>query len=994
MPDVADLRVKVSADVSDAERGLDSLNSKVGGIGGSIATAFGGAAIAGIAALGAGVVASVSKFSEFEAQLNILKVTTGATDEQLAALSAQARALGSDMDLPATSSAGAATAMLELAKAGLSVDQTMAAAKGTLQLAAAAGIDEAKAAQLASGALNAFGLGGEKATQVANQLAFAANASALDAADLGQAVSQAGFIFKATGRPMEELLSSMIVLGNAGLSGSDGATALKNALMQASAPTKAAADTMKQYGISLFDAQGNMKSVPEIIDILNGSLGTLTVEQRNAALSTIFQSDGMKALIPLMAAGGDKLREYEASLKTSNAASEQAEARSAGISGALKGLNSQWETLQETVGSKFAPVVEETIRSVAENVGDLTPVMADLAERGAEALAASGRLIADVWRNELRPVIDWFKENWPLIQQTYHTVAGGIGDDNTALASNFQTTWGGMKGTVATRIAEIGDAIRLAMQIINGDWEGAWQTTKTIADREQKLTTANAEANAKLTQQAIDKLTGGMLTRVETDMAYLNTNIWGPGWETVKRTASDAWDGASGIASQIAASWDAIKTGTDTAGKALNNVIVGIWDAIYTNVIQPKLNTITTAVETAWQAVSDKAHAILDPFLTYLRDTIFEPIRAAIQTKIEAARDLFGAAVQAVSDKAHAILDPLLSWWRDTIMEPMRSATESATTGGQGILAKFTAAVDGVKSVVDTTLQGVKSAWETTWGAIQRAAESPQQAMQVLIDLVNKLKSIIPEWLIPHSPTPFQIGLEGIMKAAKGMDSAFGSMGGGMGMIGAIGQLASSIGGTDFGKAAAAISALETMGGKHLHEIGGTGAVGPFQFDPGGELQNFARDMHVSMAEAARIAMAEPMKAAAWALHGYLGTALRAGIGQGLSGADLAAYAQRYGQRSKNPDAVREWYERLFGAANGAIVMPRPGGTPLIAGEGGRPEAIVPLPRGMRGGLGGDTYITLDARGAVVYDGSKFEDMLVRSLEKANRAGKIVKVTR
>jgi hypothetical protein len=319
----------------------------------------------------------------------------------------------------------------------------------------------------------------------------------------------------------------------------------------------------------------------------------------------------------------------------------------------------------------------------------------------------------------------------------------------------------------------------------------------------------------------------------------------------------------------------------------------------------------------------------------------------------------------------------------------MRATTDTAMTGGQGVLARFTAAVDGVKTVVDTTLGSIKSVWETTWTAIQRAAESPKAAMDVLIELVNKLKSIMPEWLIPHSPTPFQVGLEGIMKAAKGMDGAFGGMGGGLEMIQQIGAMASQIGGLDFGRAAAAIAASETGGGTHLIQQGGGGGVGPFQFDPGGELQNFARDLHVSMAEAARIAVAEPAKAAAWALHGYLGTALRAGIENGLSGAALADFGSRYGQRpaGENWKMAGEWFRRLFpGLAEGGIVT-RP--TLAMIGEAGA-EAVIPLDR--MGG-GGNTYV-IDARGAVVYDGSKFVDMLIRNLESAERGGRIIKVTR
>jgi len=43
--------------------------------------------------------------------------------------------------------------------------------------------------------------------------------------------------------------------------------------------------------------------------------------------------------------------------------------------------------------------------------------------------------------------------------------------------------------------------------------------------------------------------------------------------------------------------------------------------------------------------------------------------------------------------------------------------------------------------------------------------------------------------------------------------------------------------------------------------------------------------------------------------------------------------------------------------AKGGIVRARPGGTALVAGEGGRDEAIVPLPRGGGLGMGGVAHV-------------------------------------
>ena len=49
--------------------------------------------------------------------------------------------------------------------------------------------------------------------------------------------------------------------------------------------------------------------------------------------------------------------------------------------------------------------------------------------------------------------------------------------------------------------------------------------------------------------------------------------------------------------------------------------------------------------------------------------------------------------------------------------------------------------------------------------------------------------------------------------------------------------------------------------------------------------------------------------------------------------------------------------------AQGGIVRARPGGTALVAGEGGHDEAIVPLPRGGAAGLGGVARVVFRIEG-------------------------------
>ena len=106
----------------------------------AIGPLLGGLSIAG------GLTSSIQEGMDFTTSLNVMGGVSKATAEQLGQVSAMARQLGADATLPGVSATTAAQAMTELAKGGFSVQESMDAARGTLQLAGAAGIDAAAAA--------------------------------------------------------------------------------------------------------------------------------------------------------------------------------------------------------------------------------------------------------------------------------------------------------------------------------------------------------------------------------------------------------------------------------------------------------------------------------------------------------------------------------------------------------------------------------------------------------------------------------------------------------------------------------------------------------------------------------------------------------------------------------------------------------------------------------------------------------------------------------
>jgi TP901 family phage tail tape measure protein len=383
---------------------------------GAIATqalASAGVAVAGF------VGGSLKAAGDVEETLNVLQVAGQATDTQMAAVSERAKQLGADLTLPSTSAADAAGAMLELTKAGFSVDQSMAAAKGTLQLAAAAETDAATAAQVLSGAINAFNLEASDAGRITDILAGAANESKANIADLSQGFNQAAFAFGATDQSAEDLATSLAILTREGLTGSDAGTALKNAFMRLMDPTEKATKEMARVGFAAYDANGNMKPLPQLLREIGQATNGMTKEQRDAWLGTVFLSDGMKAIIPLLDEQEAGFLATREAVTRQGQAAELAAAKMKGWNGASQAVSSQLETLQLIIGQKLLPLLTPLAFKLAELIG----IASKFAEGGMsfDALTSLGMFLSD-----FNPQLGSFVSNLAIATDPLQALKDGV----------------------------------------------------------------------------------------------------------------------------------------------------------------------------------------------------------------------------------------------------------------------------------------------------------------------------------------------------------------------------------------------------------------------------------------------------------------------------------------------------------------------------------------------------------------------------------------
>jgi TP901 family phage tail tape measure protein len=291
---------------------------------------------------------SVQLAAGLEEQLNVFKETAGATADEMERVSEAAKDLGADITLPAVSANDAAEAMTELSKAGLSVDDAIDSARGTLQLATAAQLDNAEAVNITASALNAFGLQGIEAVHVADLLAGAANEAQGGIGEMGGALSSVASVARQAGLSLEDTIALLTLLAKNGIQGQEAGTALRVALIRLIAPTDRAAKVLHNLDVNVLDAQGHVR--PEIFGDLGKAVEGLGARQRNMALNTIFGTRAIRTQAVLGREGAEGLNAMREATNQAGLAENLAAARTQGFTGKVEALKSGAETLGESLG--------------------------------------------------------------------------------------------------------------------------------------------------------------------------------------------------------------------------------------------------------------------------------------------------------------------------------------------------------------------------------------------------------------------------------------------------------------------------------------------------------------------------------------------------------------------------------------------------------------------------------------------------------------------
>ena len=749
--------------------------------------------VAGAATTVMGVQA-IKNFGSFQQALNQAAVIAGGTSKDIDGLADVANRMGAELPISAQD---AANAMVAMARDGASIGTIKKEFPAIAQAATAAGADLQTTASVVQQSMNIWGKSLKSPQQAAGILVQVANQSNASIESMQQALADVGPTASAAGYSMQDTANAIGLLTNTGMSAAQAAENLNHAIVLMQSPTKQSKAYMDQLGISFRDAQGNMKSLPQIAGELNTAFDKASKStqgfgkaQQDAALKAMFGQDGMRVMRTLMKSVAD---ETDNTTTSWNASSKAIEKFAGTTASATKNLSSQANEMQQNLGSKI------------EQLGGNWEALSN------KAMAAKGGFnssLLDMMNNTL----EWASSSDSSIAKVTRGFIGlspVIGPATTALGG-FITNAGkimGVTGGIVSGLGNAGKVIRV-FAMAGGDISKVTQAL-TVLSKESKiakialnglkagssvfsfLVTATSKAG-----QAFSTLTSIMMANPFIAIAaviavvvaalvlfFTKTKLGQQLWQSFTQFLSNAWQGLVSIAQSV---WSAIVNTFTTVVNKVKSVwssITGFFSSLWQGIVsvaQSVWGSIVSVFTTAWNGFIQAVSPIIDAFknlwnsltefftvlwqgIVAVATPIWNSLVAVITTVWNVISTVVQTGINVISTVIQSVMTVIQAIWS----AEWNTIVSIATTVWNGIKSVVSAGINGVKAVITTVMNGLKSVISTVWNTIKSIFNAG----------VNFIKSVVHIDLSAQGRAIMNSFLGGLESAWGAVKSFVGSIG-------------------------------------------------------------------------------------------------------------------------------------------------------------------------------------------------------------------------
>ena len=720
------LSVKISADVKDFASSLssvqssleatskkwESLSSSLGKIGSTLTKSI-------TVPVVAAATASVKNFSEVDKTMRLVEKTMGDTawasgDLEKAMKSAASNSVFGMND--------AANAALNFARQGFNAADASKMLTPAMSLAAGTATDLAVVSGGLGNAMKVFADQGLEARNAADILAKAQGQANTTVQDLLDSMTVAGPIVDSVGWSMKDLAVITDVFGDAGISGSEGATALKTGLARLASPTDDAASAMKQLGIEIFNTDGTMKSFTSVKKQLHTAFAGLTQEEQLQAAATLFGKNQMAKWMTLIKAAPETVDKYSSALDNcTGSAEEMANALLSGPGGAIEKLKSSLDVLSYTLGD----IVGNNIQPFIEDITEIVDKFNNL-DKGTQE--ATLKMVA--FAAAIGPAFLALSKGVGIIasvEKGMGTLVGGVSKTAESVATNFDSLRNGF--------SRVGDAA----SGLGSKWGSVFSS---VSGQVSTFTSGVSSKFSSLTSDVSSKVSGMVESLATPDRIDAVTSKFSAFSDTIKSKASAIASSISGTLGNVGAKVSQFGGGIiGNVGAALSQTAT---------VVTEGLNTIMNTSQVVMSALLKTiAPATIVALLLVGLGVAYEQFGAQIDQFTQTAVEKGPAIIQGLVDGIVSKIPTLIEEGSHVLQSFLSVITANAPTvvaGGVQIIASL---VNGLAQQLPTLIPAAVQAIAVIVSTlIQNIPQLLVAGMNILMGLAQGIVNSIPTLIV------------------------------------------------------------------------------------------------------------------------------------------------------------------------------------------------------------------------------------------------------
>lgn len=632
--------------------------------------------------------ASVGVGMSFDASMSQVAATMGTSVDQIQNLTDTAKEMGRTTAFTATQ---AADALNYLALAGYNANKAAEVLPSVLNLAAAGGMDLAYASDLVTDAMASLNIEASKQNvdEFGNKLAMAASKANANVAQLGEAILTVGGTAANLQGGTTELTTALGLLANVGIKGAEGGTHLRNIILSLQSPTDDAAKLMQQLGLNVYDAQGNMRGLNDILGDLNSAMDGMTQGGKDSIINQLFNKTDLAAVNGLLAAQGGQWDALAGQIDNAgDAMGQMADTQLDNLQGAVTIMQSALEGLQLAIYDKMEPALKVLAQGATETISTLTTI---LSQDGPAAMLDAAVTI-------MSSLVNGITQKIPMVM----SAATGIIIKLTQYLGNH-----------ADDLFDAG--IKILENLIVG-----------IQNNLPALITAAAVLLAKFAAALISHLPD----LLKCGAAFLTTLVDG-----ILLGIANLGEAAIACVAKIVGVWDGSYTEWGNIGTnivlGIKNGILGAWDGL------------VSGVKSKVQSMVDTVKGVLgihSPSKVFdeIGLNICKGLAQGLTTNEELPKDAAAQVVASVTNTATTVADGI-----ETVTQSVTETLKDGTTQQKQVITSTgTELIDGVERTVKTVTTIAADGTKTVSKTIEDAGPQFSSAAELLTyQFTEKLNS-------------------------------------------------------------------------------------------------------------------------------------------------------------------------------------------------------------------------------------------------------------